>query len=55
MITLKYWLNTMAFIITIALASYGFLKGTDVIELSLYNLYFIVIIITLLLNIFEKE
>ena len=45
MLTLKDLLNGLAFILTIVLVTYGFTKGYDLIELSIYNLYFIVIII----------
>jgi len=54
MLTLKYLLNGLAFILTIVLVTYGFTKGYDLIELSIYNLYFIVIIIVQIINLSEK-
>lgn len=53
MTLLKNTLNTIAFILTLVLLVYGFSKGYDMVELSLYNIYFIVIIITQIINIFE--
>jgi len=54
MVAVKDILNAIAFILTLILVLYGFSKGYDLIELSIYNLYFMVIIITQFINIFEK-
>lgn len=54
MILLKQILNIIAFILTTVLLLYGFSKGYDIFELSIYNIYFIVIIITQIINMFEK-
>ena len=42
----KYVLDIIAFVFTIFLVVYGFAKGYNLIELSVYNIYFIVIIVT---------
>src|SRR3990167_1526954 len=42
---LKDVLDIIAFIFTIFLVTYGFAKGYDLVELSIYNIYFIDIII----------
>ncbi len=55
MITIRYLLNSIAFILTIFLVLYGLNKGFDLVELSVHVIYFAVIIITLLLNLFEKK
>lgn len=51
---LKDVLDIIAFIFTIFLVVYGFAKGYDLIELSVYNIYFIVIIITQIINLSGK-
>jgi len=51
---LKDVLDIIAFIFTIFLVTYGFAKGYDLVELSIYNIYFIVIIIVQIINLFEK-
>lgn len=50
---LKHTLDAIAFILTLVLLVYGFSKGYDMIEISLYNIYFVVVIITQIINIFE--
>ena len=55
MITKKEVLNAVAFVLTIVLVFYGMTKGYDVIELFIYNLYFVVIIILILINLFDTE
>ena len=54
MIALKDVLNAIVFILTIVLVTYGFSKGYDLVELSIYNLYFLVVIITQFINLFER-
>ena len=53
MVTIKDVLNSIAFILTLVLIGYGSTKGFDIVELSVYNLYFITMIITQLINLFE--
>lgn len=54
MITLKDILNALAFMFTIFLVLYGLQKGYDLVELLIYDLYFMVVIINQLLNLFER-
>jgi hypothetical protein len=51
---LKIVLDIIAFIFTIFLVVYGFSKGYDLIELSIYNIYFVVIITTQIISLSEK-
>jgi len=51
---IRFYLNLISFIITISLITYGFLKGYGFIEIFIYYLYFIVEIITQILNLAEK-
>jgi len=55
MIKVKDVLNALAFIFTVFLVIYGFLKGYDLVEILVYNLYFIVAIITQIINLFERR
>ena len=55
MITVKDYLNSLAFIFTIILIIYGFRKGYDTIELTIYILYFIVAISSQLINLIERK
>ncbi len=52
---LKDILNALAFFFTIFLITYGFAKGYDLIELSIYNIYFTTMIISQIINIFENK
>jgi len=52
--TTKKILNIATFLITIILLVYGFSKGYDNIELILYNLYFVTVIITQIINFAER-
>ena len=54
MISLKNLLNGLSFLITIILLIYGFVKGYTFIELTLYNLYFVMQIIVQILNILNS-
>lgn len=54
MFAVKDILNGIAFILTIILVLYGFQKGYDVVELIVYNLYFIVVIISQILTLSES-
>ena len=54
MLDIKDFLNGLAFILTIVLVGYGFSKGYDMIEVSIYYLYFITMITSQLIKIFEK-
>ncbi len=53
MLIVKDILNGIAFILTIILVLYGFQKGYDVVELVIYNLYFVVVIISQILILSE--
>lgn len=55
MIDIKDIINALSFIFTVFLVIYGFQKGYDLIELYVYNLYFISIISSQLINLFKKE
>ena len=55
MMTLKDLLNGLSFLITIILIVYGLVKGYTFIELTLYNLYFVLQIIVQILNIVDRE
>ncbi|MBL7147575.1 MAG: hypothetical protein ISS82_02005 [Nanoarchaeota archaeon] len=55
MLTIKDMLNGLAFFFTLFLVLYGLRKGYNLVELFVYNIYFMVIIITQLINIFEKK
>jgi len=52
---LKDALDIIAFVFTIFLIVYGFAKGYDFIELSVYNIYFVVIILTQIINLSEEK
>ncbi len=54
MFNIKDFLNGLAFVFTIFLIGYGFRNGYDLIELSVYNLYFITAISSQLINLFGK-
>lgn len=54
MITIKNILDIIAFLLSIVLVAYGFLKGYDFVEYSIYNIYFIVVIITQIINLFGE-
>lgn len=51
--SLREILNGVAFILTVLLVLYGLQKGYDLVELFVYNLYFIVMIATQFMNIFD--
>lgn len=51
----KNILDTLAFLFTIFLIGYGFIKGYDFIELTVYDMYFSVTIISQLINLFGKK
>lgn len=53
--TKKDFLNFLSFIFTIFLVVYGFSKGYDLIEIGIYNLYFLTEIVTLLFNLIKKD
>jgi len=55
MIALKNFLNGLALIFTIFLITYGFVQGYDLIELIIYDLYFITAITSQLLNLIESK
>jgi len=55
MVKIKDILNIVSFIFTLFLIVYGFAKGYDLVELGIYNLYFITEIIVQLINIFYRE
>ncbi len=55
MLTTKDKLNGLAFFFTLFLILYGLRKGYNFVELFVYDIYFIVIIITQLINLFEKK
>jgi len=52
---LKDALDIIALVFTVFLIVYGFAKGYDRIEISVYNIYFIVIIVTQIINLSEKK
>ncbi len=54
MMRLKNLLNGLSFLITVILLVYGFVKGYTFIELTLYNLYFIMQIIVQILNVLDE-
>lgn len=55
MLNLKDVLNGVAFFLTLVLITYGLMKGYDLIELSIYNLYFVTMILIQLVNLFESR
>ena len=55
MITIKELLDIIAFLLSLVLVVYGFQKGYDLVEYSIYNLYFVVVIITQILNLFTRK
>ena len=54
-LTIKDILNFIAFLLTLTLLVYGLTKGYDLVELSIYNLYFIIVIIVQIINLTEKD
>lgn len=54
MIKIKDVLNAVAFILTLVLVLYGISKGYDLIEFFIYDIYFLVVIIAQILNLFEE-
>lgn len=55
MITLKNFLDGLALTFTVFLITYSFIQGYDLIELIVYNLYFITVITSQLLNLIESK
>jgi len=55
MVLLKSFLDGLALTFTIFLVTYGFMQGYNLIELTVYNLYFITVIASQLLNIIRKQ
>jgi len=55
MVKLKGVLNIISFIFTLFLIVYGFSKGYNLVELGVYNLYFVTEIIVQLINLSERE
>ena len=53
-ISLKNILNSLAFLLSFLLNIYGFFKGYNTLELAIYNIYFVVMILTLLLNLLNR-
>jgi hypothetical protein len=51
---LKFLLNFLAFLLTIIMVLYGFLTGFDTFELLTNILYFAVMIIVTLIDLFEQ-
>lgn len=47
-------LDILALFFTVGLLGYGFLKGYQLVELSIYNVYFLVVIMNQLINISRK-
>jgi len=54
MVDIRDFLNGLGFIFTIFLMGYGFAKGYEIVELWIYNLYFITAISVQLINLFGK-
>lgn len=55
MIEIKDVLNALAFVFTLFLVFYGMAKGYDLVELTVYNLYFATISLSLFLNLVETK
>lgn len=47
-------LDILALFFTVILLSYGFAKGYQIIELSIYNIYFLMVLINQLINLSGK-
>ena len=52
---IKDILNIIALLLTLTLILYRFQKGYDLIELFIYDLYFIVMISVSIINLIEKN
>lgn len=51
---IKFFLNTLAFLLTIIMVLYGFLTGFDTFELITNLFYFIVIVIVTFIDLVEE-
>ena len=47
-------LNRLALVFSLFLVVYGFHKGYDLVELVIYNIYFVVMILAQVINLFRN-